>query len=206
MWTLIGRELWDHGLYIMLTGLISACAVAVAIATAYWNIVVPGLGIVAGMAVTLFFVFCTLGTAQMYGDRANRISGLLGTLAATRSRILAARVLAGVAVILLGLVPLLIAAAANLYFADIPLAFYRGTLVEVFMAAILTGFTCYCMGLSLGWTTSKTIPVLGLFFSTTLFVLLVAAKGFWLQGIVLLLLLCIAILTRVWYRFTSVSL
>jgi hypothetical protein len=206
MLTLIGRELRDQAVHIVLASLVSAVAIAVAIATVFWGIVGAGLGIMAATSVVLFFVLCALGTAQMYADRANRVSGLLGTLATTRSRILAARVLAGVVVILLSLVPLLITALAILYFTRMPLVFYRGTIAEVSITMALTAFACYCIGLSMGWTASKTIPVLGLLFFVALFVLLVVVKGFGLQGIVLLLLLCVALLLRVWHWFTSVSL
>lgn len=206
MLTLIGRELRDQAVHIVLAGLISAWAIAVVIATAAWGVVGPGLQILAGMTVVLFFVFCTLGTSQMYTDRANRISGLLGTLATTRGRIVAAKVLAGVAVILLNLVPLLITVVAVLYYIGKPLAFHRGMLLEVFVTTALAGFACYCIGLSMGWTTSKTIPVLGLLLFVVLLVLLVVVKGFALLAIVLLLLLCVASLLRVWHRFASISL
>lgn len=206
MLTLIGRELRDHVIYVVLAGFVSFVTVVTAILAAAWGIVAAGPKLGAGMVVVLFLLFCVLGAAQMYTDRANRISALLATSAVTRSRILAARVLAGAAIILAALVPLLITAVAILYFTDEPLVFYRGALAEVFTTAALASFACYCVGLLFGWTANKAIPVLGVLFGTLLLVLLVVVKGLGLAAIVVLLLFSIAALLRVWYRFTSISL
>jgi hypothetical protein len=206
MLTLIGRELRDNFAHLILAGFFSLCTVAIAIVSVYWGIAWASLPISVIMGIILVVLYTTLGAAQMYMDRANRISSLLATLAATRSRILAARVLAGATIILTTLVPLLITAVAIAHLEDAPLAFYRGVIAEVFAAVALTGFACYCVGLLLGWTAIKAFPALGILFLATLVVLLVVIKGFVLTAIVLLLLFSVACLAHVWYRFTSVSL
>jgi len=206
MLTLIGRELQDHFVYVMLAGLITVGTVIIAILTAAWGIVWAGPMIALGMVPLLLALFCVLGAAQMYTDRANRISALLATAAVTRSRILAARVLAGAAIILAMLVPLLITTVAILYFTGAPLAFYGRTIAEVALTVGLSGFACYCVGLLLGWTTNKAFPALSVLFGILLVLLLVVVKGFGMPAIMLLLLFCIAALLRVWYRFTSIPL
>jgi len=206
MLTLIGRELRDNLAHLILTAFFSLCTVAIAIVTAYWGIPSAGLLIAVIMGIILVILYTTLGAAQMYTDRANRVSSLLATLAATRGRILVARVLAGVLIILASLAPLLITAVAIASLEDMPLAFYRGTIAEVFATAVLASFACYCVGLLLGWTTIKAFPVLGLLFLMALVVLLVVIKGFVPTAIVLLLLFSIACLVHVWYRFTSLPL
>ena len=206
MLTLIGRELRDNFAHLILTGFFSLCTVAIAIVSAYWGIAWASLPISVIMGIILVVLYTTLGAAQMYTDRTNRISSLLATLAATRSRILAARVLAGAAIIVATLVPLLITAVAIMSLEDAPLALYRGTIAEVFVTVVLTSFACYCVGLLLGWTTIKAFPALGILFLATLIVLLVIIKGFVLPAIVLLLLFSVACLVHVWYRFTSLSL
>jgi hypothetical protein len=206
MLTLIGRELRDNFVHLVLAGFISLCTIVIAILTAYWRIAWTSLGIAMVMGIILVILFATLGAAQMYTDRANRISSVLATLAATRSRILVARVLAGAMVILATLVPLLITAIAIAHLEDAPLALYWGTIAEVFATVVLTSFACYCVGLLLGWTTIKAFPALGMLFLMALVVLFVVIKGFVLLAIVLLLLFSVACLAHVWYRFTSVSL
>jgi len=206
MLTLIGRELRDNFPYLILAGFFSLCMVAIAIVSAYWGIPWVSLPLSVIMGIILVVLYTTLGAVQMYADRTNRVSSLVATLAATRSRILMARVLAGGAVILATLMPLLITAVAIMSLEDAPLALYRGTIAEVFVTVVLASFACYCVGLSLGWTTIKAFPVLGLLFLMALPVLFVIIKGFVLTAIVLLLLFSVACLVHVWYRFTSVSL
>jgi len=204
MLTLIGRELRDNFAHLILAGFFSLCTVAIAIVTAYWGISWVSLPISGIMGIILVVLYTTLGAAQMYTDRANRISSVLATLAATRSRILAARVLAGAAIIVATLVPLLITAVAIMSLEDAPLAFYRGVIAEVFAALVLTSFACYCVGLLLGWTAIK--AALGVLLLAALVVLLVVIKGFVLPAIVLLLLFSVACLAHLWYRFTSIPL
>ena len=105
MLALIQRELQDHIVYVVLAGFTTAVALIVAILTTYWGMAAAGLGI-GGAATAMFLViFSVFGAAQMYTDRANRISALLATLAVTRTRILAARVLTGVVLIVAMFVP-----------------------------------------------------------------------------------------------------
>jgi ABC-type transport system involved in multi-copper enzyme maturation permease subunit len=178
----------------------------VAILMAWWGIAAASLGIGAVGMPLLLGLFCMLGAAQMYSDRANRVSGLLATLAVTRSRILAARVLAGAAVILAMLVLLLIAAIAILHVIGAPIAFFWRTIAEVSATLVLTSFACYCVGLLMGWTTNKAYPALSVLFGMFLIMLLLVVKGFGLAAIGLLLLFIAAALLCVWHRFTSVSL
>lgn len=206
MLTLINRELQDHFVYVVLAGLTVIGTIAVAILTAWWGITAAGLGIGEVAMPLLLGLFCMLGAAQMYADRANRISGLLATLAVTRSRILAARVLTGGVVILAMLMLLLIAAVAILHVIGVPLAFFWGTIAEVSVTLALTSFACYCVGLLMGWTANKAYPALSILFGMFLVMLLVVVKGFSLAAIGLLLLFIVAALLRVWHRFTSVSL
>jgi len=206
MLTLIGRELRDNLAHLILAGSFSFCTVAIAIVTAYWGISWISLPISGIMGIILVVLYTSLGAVQMYTDRTNRVSSLLATLAATRSRILAARVLTGSLIILATLVPPLITAVAIMSLEEAPLVFYRATIAEVFATVVLTSFACYCVGLLLGWTTIKAFPVFGLLFLMALVVLLVVIKGFVLTAIVLLLLFSVACLAHVWCRFTSLPL
>jgi len=206
MLTLIGRELQDHFVYIVLAGLITVGTILIVILIAAWGVAEIGGVAVAGTIPLLLALFCVLGAAQMYTDRANRISSLLATSAVTRSRILAARVVAGAAIILTMLVPLLITAVAILYLVGAPLAWYWRTIAEISTTVALTGFACYCVGLLLGWTANKAFPALGVLFGILLVMLLVIVKGFGMPAIMLLLLFSIAALLHVWYRFTSIPL
>jgi len=205
MLALIQRELQDHLVYIVLAGLIVAVMIAVAILTACWGMAPAGLGIGGAATALLLALFCLLGAAQMYADRANRISALLATLAVTRTRILAARVLTAVVLISAIFVPLLVTVVAILYSIGTPLTLYRGTIAEVSVTLVLTCLAGHCIGLLAGWTANRTIPALSVLFGMLLLMSFVIVKGFGLAAIGLLLLFIVASLLHVWHRFTSVS-
>lgn len=206
MHALILRELQDHIVYILLLGFVVAMAAASAILTGLWGISRVSPVIVGATMPILLVLFCSLGASQMYTDRANRISALLATSAATRNRILTARVLSGVAIMAPTLATLLITALGVLYFDMTPLGLYRGMIVEISLTAALASFAGYCVGLSTGWTLNRTAPTVGIFLGAAMVMLLVIVKGFWLSTTLLLLLLSVAALVHVWHRFTSTSL
>jgi hypothetical protein len=206
MWTLMGRELRDHASHIVLAGVVSAFTVAIAAVIAAWGITEAWPMIIAAMMPLLFVVFCMLGTSQMYTDRANRVSALLATSAATRGGILAARVLSGALVILAVLIPILIAVLVIHWMIGSPLSVRWVAIVEASTTALLASFACYCAGLLSGWTTNKVLPVLAIFFGALLPLLLVVVKGLGIAAILLLLLFSVTCLLNVWHRYTSVSL
>jgi hypothetical protein len=206
MLTLIRRELYDHISYLILALLISFIIIGMVILMVLWDMPEASFALATFVAVGLLGIFSFLGTAQMYSDRANRISALLATLAVTRSRVLAARVLAGAIVIVLSFLPVAIAAVALLHTLVPPLAFYWRMILEVGTTMVLLGFACYCAGLSVGWTGNK---VLLLAADLVLFVLIVPVflvKGFGIEAIVILLLLVGAMLLRTWKSYATVSL
>jgi len=206
MLALIHRELQDHFFYVVLIGLVSLGVIVIAILTAYWGIAAAGLGIGGAAMALLLALFAMLGASQMYTDHAHRISALVATLATTRTRILAARVLAAVVLIVAMLVPLLVTTVAILYSLQEPLVFLRGTIAEVFGTAVLACLASYCVGLLVGWTANKALPAISVVVGLLLVMLLVSVKGFGPAAIGLLLLFTIASLLHVWHRFASVSL
>ena len=206
MLTLIHRELRDHFLYVVLIGLVSLGVIAIAILTAYWGVAIAGLGIGGAAMALLLALFAMLGVSQMYTDRAHRISALVATLATTRTRILAARILTAVVLIIAMLVPLLVTAVAIMHSLQLPLGFFRGTIAGVFVTSVLTCLAGYCVGLLTGWTSNRALPAISVLVGTPLVMLLVAVKGFGWAAIGLLSLFIIASLFLVWRRFTSVAL
>jgi ABC-type transport system involved in multi-copper enzyme maturation permease subunit len=206
MLTLIGREVHDHLVYLMSLCLVTVITIAVLIAGAYEGVQVAILLPLAIPILSLLLGLCALGAGQMYGDRANRISPLLSTLAVTRTRILLARVLVGVLAALLTLVPVIVTSAIVLWISGSPLEFYGRTIVEVSLTVVLTGIACYCAGLLVGWTTNKSWLLVGNTLVMFLVLSLVWIKGFGPDAMALWLLLIGAVLLRVWHAFTSASL
>jgi hypothetical protein len=206
MLTLIGREIRDNLVYLGGLGFATVFTMALLIVSMYQRTIL-NMGVpLIFLVVALLLGLCSLGSAQMHGDRAHRISPLLSTLAVTRSRILAARVLVGGLAVLLAFVPVIVTSTLLLRAFVPPLAFYERMLVEVSLTILLAGLACYSVGLLVGWTTNRLWLVGG---GALLFVLvlsLVWIKGFGADTMLLLLLVTGALLLRVWHVFTSASL
>jgi hypothetical protein len=150
--------------------------------------------------------FCGLGTSQMYLDKNRKISAFLSTLAVSRDRILVARIITGILIILTFLLPLTIAVMTLFRLYAPPVLFRPGMVFEIFTAAFLMAFACYCIGLQTGWNSGKVAPTLGGIALTCVFVPLIFVKGFGLQIVVILVLFIIASLIRIRHTFLTTSL
>ena len=207
MLTLIRREFHDHLIYPLGSCTVSALAVAVMIYASFSGAQPLAAIIFPSLLLLISFVgFSGLGTAQMYGDRANRISALLSTLAVTRHRILTARILVGILTVLLATVPVFVTAAILLRMFVPPPDFYRPMVVEISLTAILLGIACYSVGLLVGWTTSRAWLFVGNLLLLALSASLIAVKGFGPEAMLLLVIFIAAVLGCTWHKFTSASL
>jgi hypothetical protein len=206
MLTLIRREIRDNLIYILAPGVLSLLTIGILVSVFLSGIKGAAVSFGVLMLLVQFLAFGALGSAQMYGDRASRISSLLSTLAVTRDRILAARVLTGVLAILAALVPILVASVILLRMFLPPFEFYRRMVVEVSAATMLTGLACYCVGLLVGGTTNRVWLLVGNLPLLALCASLLLVKGFGPEVMLLLAVLIGALLVRTWYRFTTASL
>ena len=151
------------------------------------------------------FVAVACGAAQMHGDKNEKISTFLSTLATTRRQIMAARMIVGVFVILILSVPV---------FTDIALLRTYSRLVpvetSVLIKPLVTIFSvfvcCYAIGLQSGWRTSKIMSLLSSLVLAAVMVLVVVIKGFGFESVLILLLFSIASLIRTWQQFGSARL
>jgi hypothetical protein len=164
------------------------------------------VGVGLPTVVIVIIGFCGLGASQMYLDRTRKISAFLSTLAVSRNRILLARIITGILVILTFLLPLTISAATLLRLYVTPVLIYPGMVFDIFTAAFLMAFACYCIGLQTGWNSGKVAPTLGGIALTCVFVPLIFVKGFGLQIVVILVLFIIASLIRIRHTFLTKSL
>jgi hypothetical protein len=185
MLSLIAREIRDNIVSVALPCLVSAIGMTLAIVFAFSGFrgggLVPRGGFLAptGMVIpVLLLAFGGLGASQAYGDRANRISSLLATLGVTRTRIFAARVLAGLLVVLVSLVPLAVTTILLLWMFMPPLEFYGRMVVEISLTLLLAAAACYFAGLLVGWTTSKSWLLAGNVLLLLFPMSLVVIKGF----------------------------
>ena len=207
MLTLIRREIHDHSIYVLASCAISAIAIAIMIYASFYGIDRPAAILFPALLMLVSFVgFSALGTAQMYSDRANRISALLSTLAVTRHHIFAARVLVGILAVLLATIPVIVTAVILLQMFLPPLEFYRRMVVEISVTAVLVGMVCYSVGLLVGWTTNKTWLIVGNLFVLTLCLSLLLVKGFGADVMSILLVFIAAALVCTWHKFISASL
>jgi len=206
MLTLIRREIHDNLIYALAPCVVSAMAIAAMVYAGYWGIAAAAFIFAPLLLLVSFTGLSVLGAAQMHADRTSRTSTLLSTLAATRHRILAARILVGLLVILLATVPVILTAVILLQAFLPPLELYQPMLVEIPVSAVLLGTACYGVGLLVGWTANWAWLVLGNFFLLLLCVSLVAVKGFGPPAMLLLAVFIVAVLVHTWHKFTSASL
>ena len=209
MLTLIKREIRDHIVYFLVAVILAATLVGSLTISAYnydkgesrvyLTLMIPGfILLVLGMA--------GMGVSQMYIDKNRKISAFLTSQPVTRGRILSARVITGVLIILTVLVPVAIATATLNSLLGPPIPAYGKLIVDIFLTTFLMALACYSMGLLTGWTTSKLTPSFGGLGLTALLVSMIVIKGFGLEMKLLLVLIIAAALTRTWRKFVSTPL
>jgi len=210
MLALIKREIQDCIVYFIAAVVFSAL-LAIVLVEAVFNydsrnppVVSIGLGVTLAAIVTLGI--CGMGASQMYLDKTRRVTAFISTLPVSRSRILLARIIAGILALLILLVPLAIAATILLRLFMPPIPMYSGMVFEIFTATFLLALGGYSIGLQTGWNSSAVTPTLGGLGLTCIFVPLVVVKGFGPEIMVILALFIGASLLRTWHKFSSTSL
>ena len=207
MFTLIKREFQDHIIYFIGAAFFSAIFIAASLSTArqsdFKELSILSIGLLATLVI---IGFCGMGASQMYTDRTRKISALLSTLSVSRSRILLARIIAGILAILTLLLPLTLTIVFLLRLFPPPIPMYQGMVSEIFTAVFLMAFACYCIGLQSGWNSSKIMPTLGGLLLTCIFVPLILIKGFGFHIMAILVLFIAASLIRTWHTFMSTPL
>jgi hypothetical protein len=203
---LIIREIRDNLVHVLGLGVISILTTSGLVYVFLRGVPVAALVFSGLMLVVLLPWLSLLGTAQMYSDRAHRISTLLSTLAVTRNRILLARVFVGILVVLGVLLPPLLTGIVLLRFFLPPWEFYGRMAVEIALTTILTGVAYYCIGLMVGWTTNRVWLLVGNILALVLCASLIAVKGCGREVMAILLVFSAAALARTWHKFLSASL
>jgi hypothetical protein len=210
MLILVKREIIDHIAYFVGAAIASGLLIAL-MAAAIMNYDPregPGL-IFAGLVPLALFVvagLCALGVAQMYVDRNRNISAFLMALPVTRRQLFAARVVAGLAAVLVLALPLVVAGTVltGLQTGEVPL--YRGLVGDMFWGIFLVCVACYSVGLYAGWNRRSLAPTLGVLPVVVLMPTLVVIKGFGVELVTILVLFIIACLVATWCRFSASSL
>lgn len=214
MLTLIKREIQDH----LLMFIIAAAVTTIFTCIVVYNVVlaIPSsppiwvpeimLYVLAWFTPFLLLVSAGLGATQMYSDRSKKISNFLITLATTRRRILAAKIIAGLLWILLAFMPLIAAdiILLRLFPPMVPLDIIFP--VKIVTTILLAALCCYTLGLQMGWQTNKRSAILGGTLIAPILLTVIIIKGFGVQTAIILLLFTVTMLIRTWQRFMSTAL
>ncbi|MFH1614712.1 MAG: hypothetical protein ABIG61_06485 [Planctomycetota bacterium] len=210
MFTLIKREIEDNIAYFLAAVVFTTILAAMAIAAYYEDF--QGRSIERFQIISSWVIIigclagaCVMGVTQMRGDRNKKVSSFLATLAVTRSRLLTARIIAGILAILTLLLPM---AIINGVFMSRNLSYIpniTGMLVKVFAILLLLSFACYCLGLQIGWSSSRIAALAALLLAGVL-IWLVVIKGFGTETIVILGMFIAASLLRISQKFISTPL
>ena len=213
MLTLIKRELVDNIAVLLLAAIVPALFIVIVVQGVLTGLARPPIGIPVIMAKVLWayllcgaIVVAGCGAAQMHDDSQRKISTFLSVQATTRSRILVARIVVGVMVMLILFVPLVLADVILLrVFARLaPLD--TDFLVRSFATILATFVCCYAIGLQSGWRSSKLMAILFSVVLSAVLLLVVAIKGFGAESIIILALFTVASLIWTWQKFLSMPL
>ncbi len=209
MFALIKREIEDSMMFYLLAVLLAGLTAAFILMCTFYNeseelwrilfilFLVPlGAGLIGVSA---------LGSSQMYSDRTKKISSFLSTLAVTRRRLFAAKVIAGWLVVFLLLVPVIIAAAIMVSRLIVPVPAVWEIFGDIALVILLVYFAGYSIGLLVGWNKGRSNPVWMVFVLLVIFLPFVLVKGLGAEAVVLLVLFNIASLIRGWQKFAKAS-
>jgi ABC-type transport system involved in multi-copper enzyme maturation permease subunit len=172
MWTLIRREFEDVFASMLLTLIMVILGIIIEISVILSNKGVEDKGFQYGVFIVVAFIyfmiifplmFCIHGADQIARDRTRKVSAFLCTLATTRSRIFAAKLIVGLIHILAMFIPF---AVINMFFADWlaePFfdvsTFWHRLLAMLFFVSV----TAYCLGIMFG--ERVTPPILHVLFA-----------------------------------------
>ena len=152
------------------------------------------------------FISAGMGAQQMYSDRSKKISAFLCTLATSRSRILTARIIVGSSQFLLVLMAMVITDVLLLARFPSLVPFDVTFLIMLFVTAATVNLACYSIGLLIGFSANRFLPILGSILLTAALIALVIIKGFGLQSNLILLAVAGAAMFRTWQKYSTASL
>ncbi|MCK5271393.1 MAG: hypothetical protein KAJ52_02405 [Sedimentisphaerales bacterium] len=152
------------------------------------------------------FISAGMGAQQMYSDRSKKISAFLCTLATSRSRIMTARIIVGTSQFLLILLAMAITYVLLLARFESLVPFNITFLVMLFVTATMVNLACYSIGLLIGFSANKFLPILGSIFLISILIALIIIKGFGWQSNFILLVVAVAAMFRIWRKYATASL
>lgn len=216
MFALIKREIEDNMVMLIIAAFATLIFTSTVVYVFYnieeYDVTRPLTGIPNVMFIVLFFYWVCLalisavfGAAQTYLDRIHKITTFLSTQATTRRRILSAKIIAGLLLILLALVPF-IAAYIILLRLYPPVVLDITFLVKILATMVLSSLACYTLGLQMGWQPHKSTAILGSLLFAPVLLSVIIIKGFGIQSDFVLALFAIAMLVRTWQKFMSTAL
>ncbi len=152
------------------------------------------------------FVTVACGAVQMHGDKNEKISTFLSTLATTRKHIMAAKLIFGGIVILILSVPVVVTDIALLRVFSRLAPIETSVLIKPFVTIFSVFVCCYAIGLQSGWRTSKIMSLLSSIALAAVMILVVVIKGFSVESVLILLLFSVASLICTWQKFLNARL
>ena len=208
MLTLIKREIWDNFLFILVFIVLSALLVFISAWLAYGEEDVKAISAVLSVLIIAIAALglCAMGSSQMYLDKNKKLSSFICTLATTRRNIFVARIITGLLVIVILMLPIFITTKVLIRLFELPVPFYESIVHDVFFTGFLMALSSYCVGLQTGWSSNKIFPTLGAVVLAIILLSLVIIKGFDSQIWLILLLFIIASLVRTWNNFKNAAL
>jgi len=201
----------DNIVFLIASGLASAMLVAIMFTMNLGDeveegrlIAITGLFPVAG---AVFIGLSWMGATQMQTDKTKKIYSMLFTKPVSRSQVLFAKIVTGLLVILVFLLPIFAASGLllNALEPDVVEIIIPGIFIPTATGVLMLFFGCYCLGLICGLSSNKIIPAFGGVVLSVLLVPIVVIKGFGFEALGIIVLFVCLCLLFVWKRFLSMS-
>ncbi len=210
MFTLIKRELTDSIIPIIQ----AAVATGIILALIFFYNSTEQKPVEKAISLTAFLLFLNMlvlyvaASFQIRSDRNKKIFSFLSTLPTTRNQIFLAKIIAAVISILTIIIPVAVTALI-LIKKSVPapvFSAYQPIILKVSAIIFLMYLAIYCFGLQNGWGQKKLSSVVSFFVLNFVIALSLIIKGFGYEILILLLLLVIALLTNIRFKFITTAL
>lgn len=204
MLALIIREIEDSPVYLLVTSVMAGAMIIFLLSYDKYSDHWRGDDVARAtliFSLASFLIFTAFGFSQMYSDKAKGISTFLVTHAVGRGHVFTARLIVGLLVHLLyyGAVTIAVLLLVRRAGGHALLQEYTvNSAIDVF----LLSFACYCMGLSIGFTSNKVKRLVALVL-TILLLSMIVVKGLGIEGTVLTSVVILASLVKSWSNYKN---
>ena len=213
MWILFKREVESIAVWLLFLSVVMGIIILVMIKDFFGDLETVPVGLsvyffkpVRVSLSVLPLISAAIGVGQIFKDRRDGVSKFLCTLAVSRNRIMATRILAGVVGISLIIASVILVELVLLmmYRPVVPVDW--SPFMSMWLTVFLVNLSAYALGLSQGWKSNRFVRAIGILVIGFVVVGVIMIKGYDLTGWLLLVLIAVAGFVVTFQQYTKTSL